>query len=196
MHLDGLILTTDIFPSYVLEPKKTLENITWFLNPLEEPPQKILQLQAYQLKTNIYTELLEKDGFIIKNAKIQDLISSKGSNNNKFAKDFQESYFNIIFSLANEIIEDFEDFKTLIQIVHNLLRPSSYFIYEIKIDQNLDVIREILLDNFESVNFLTPWSEMKTNPFSPFNKESSNYCWIAALSQNSYEDPAEWMNEL
>ena len=188
-------LTTDLFPSFILEPKKILENIEWFLNPIEKPPQKFLQLLSKNSTDkstgNIYSELLEKEGYIIKNTTDGELFLSQNSDSEGI---YQESSFNIIFTLANDKI--FDNFESLCPIIHNLLRPSSYFIYEMKVEENLDFIERILLESFESVNFLTPWSQLSTNPFSPFDKNQSKYCWIVALSQGSDEDPAEWMNFL
>ena len=188
-------LTTDLFPSFILEPKKILENIEWFLNPIEEPPQKFLQLLSKnsidKSTGNIYSELLEKEGFIIKNTTEDELFLSQDSDGEH---SLQESSFNIIFTLANEKI--FDNFETLCSRIHNLLRPSSYFICEMKVDENLDYVEKVLLQSFESVNFLTPWSKLNTNPFSPFDENQSKYCWIVALSHGSDEDPAEWMNFL
>ena len=188
-------MTADLFPSFILEPKKILENIEWFLNPIEEPPQKFLQLLSKnsidKSTGNIYSELLEKEGFIIKNTTEDELFLSQDSDGEH---SLQESSFNIIFTLANEKI--FDNFETLCSLIHNLLRPSSYFICEMKVDEILDYVEKVLLQSFESVNFLTPWSKLNTNPFSPFDENQSKYCWIVALSQGSDEDPAEWMNYL
>jgi len=49
-----------MFPSYILEPKKTIENITWFLNPIERPPQKFLHLQNKNSLTNVYSDIFVK----------------------------------------------------------------------------------------------------------------------------------------
>lgn len=184
-------MTADLFPSYILEPKKIIEDITWFLNPIEEPPQKFLQLLTKNSKTTIYSDLLRKDGFIVKSlTEPKQLLSSEFSSEDIL----QESWFNIVFSLANETL--FENFEEISSKISHLLRPSSYFIYEVKITENLDRIKEILLQSFESVNFLTPWSLMNTNPFTPFDQKQNKYCWVVALSQGSDEDPADWLNNL
>lgn len=184
-------MTADIFPSYILEPKKIIENITWFLNPIEEPPQKFLQLVSKKSETNIYSDLLLKDGFITQNITETELLAAS---NSESENNLQKSWFNLIFSLANDHFS--ENFTSLSSFIHSLLRPSSYFIYEIKVSKNLENIKKILLQSFESVNFLIPWSKLYTNPFSPFDQEQSKYCWIVALSQSSDEDPAEWLNHL
>lgn len=186
-------MTTDIFPSYVLEPKKTIESISWFLNPIAEPPQKFLDLRNKNSNTNVYSDLLIKEGYIVKHAQLKEILS-----NNDITSDtdpnLPSDWFNLIFSLAND--EIVENFKPVVQKIHSLLRPSSYFIFEVKIDHNLDLINEIISETFESVNFLSPWSNLTTNPFSPFDNNKSNYCWVAALSKGSDEDPGEWLDHL
>ncbi len=186
-----MLVTADIFPSYILEPKKIIDNITWFLNPLEEPPQKFLQILPASSKENIYSDLLEKEGFIIENILLENLQSGEKG---EILAGLQKHRFNIVFSLANEKI--FQNFESVAEIIHDLLRPSSYFILEVKISHNQKEIEKILLQNFGTVNFLTPWSDLATNPFSPFDENQQKYCWVVALSQASDEDPAEWMNYL
>ena len=184
-------MTADIFPSYILEPRKILENITWFLNPVEKVPQKFLQITSKDLESNIYSDMLEKDGFIIKNISETNLLSLDELLENS---DFEKSWFNLVFSLANEKL--FNNFETICPIIHDLLRPSSYFIFEIKITNNIEEIQNILLQTFDSVNFLIPWSNLSTNPFSPFDSNQNRYSWVTALSQGSDEDPADWLNYL
>ncbi len=184
-------MTDDFFPSFILEPKKIIENIIWFLNPIEEPPQKFLQLVVQDTETNVYSDLLMKDGFSVKNITESGLLAALNSD---LEKGLQKNHFNIVFSFANDHIS--ENLILLSSSIHSLLRPSSYFIYEIKVTENLESIKKILLRSFETVNFLTPWSQMATNPFSPFDQNQSKYCWIVALSQDSDDDPAEWLQNL
>ena len=141
--------------------------------------------------SSIYSDLLTKDGFIVKTlSDPRQLLFTKF-----YSKDIiKNSWYNIIFSLANESL--FENFDKISDKIHDLLRPSSYFIYDIKITENLDQIKEILLQSFDSVYFLTPWSQMNTNPFTPFDQNQTKYCWIVALSQGSDEDPGDWLNKL
>ena len=94
-------MTTDIFPSYVLEPKKTIESITWFLNPIAEPPQKILDLRNKNSNTEIYSDLLLNEGFIVKHAQLVDLVS-KNQNDKSDVYNLPPEWFNIIFCLAND----------------------------------------------------------------------------------------------
>lgn len=182
-------MTADIFPSYILEPKKIVDNITWFLNPIAEPPQKFLQILPDEAHENIYSDLIEKEEFIIKNVSGDTLFTNIKP---EFTDDLQKGWFNLIFSLANEKLPS--NFEIAIEFIHDLLKPSSYFIFETKIAHNLDEIKTMLLKSFESVNFLVPWSDLKTNPFSSFDSNQHKYCWVVALSQSSDEDPGEWMN--
>lgn len=184
-------MTADLFPSYILAPKKIIESIAWFLNPIEEPPQKFLQLMN-ETRPNIYSNLLENQGFIISNVTWAELISNK-KNEPNYDKKFPQSYYNLVFSLANDNLLD--NFENEIHKINELLRPSSYFIYEMKIDK-IDKVKELFLKVFESVSFLIPWSELNTNPFSPFNKDKSDYCWVVALTNSSDEDPAAWIEDL
>lgn len=186
-------MTADIFPSYVLEPKKTIDSITWFLNPIAEPPQKFLDIRNKNCDTDIYSDLLLKEGFVVRHVQLSEVIS-KSKNDLDDDSSLPAEWFNIIFSLAND--ERVDHFDEIVRTIHGLLRPSSYFIFETKIDNNLDYIKETLLGAFESVNFLSPWSNLTTNPFSPFDSSRSNYCWVAALSHSSDKDPGEWMDNL
>jgi len=115
-------------------------------------------------------------------------------NNSSSNVSLEKNSFNIIFSLANDQL--LERFQTVIRAIDDLLKPSSYFILELKISNDIEEIRDILADVFESVNFLSPWSDLTTNPFSPFDIKKSNYCWIAALSKNSDYDPGKWMESI
>ena len=185
------LLTADIFPSYILEPKKIIESITWFLNPIEEPPQKFLKLLKDNI-SNIYSDILEKEGFIVRDFTWEDLLAYATMKDNNEEK-FTSGFFNLVFSLANEELSN--NIEMVLHSIHDLLRPSSYFIYEIRINQ-LNEIRDLFLKVFESVNFLIPWSELHTNPFSPFDSEKNSYCWVVALSHPSDDDPAEWLENL
>ena len=184
-------MTADIFPSYILEPKKIIDSITWFLNPLEMPPQKFLQLTKDNI-TNIYSDLLEKEGFIVRDSSWDELLAYT-TMNDKDEKKFTSGFYNLVFSLTNEELSD--NFEMVLHFIHDLLRPSSYFIYELKIN-HLNEIRDLFLKVFESVNFLTPWSDLHTNPFSPFDGDKNSYCWVVALSHPSDDDPAEWLEDL
>ena len=110
-------MTADIFPSYILEPKKILDMITWFLNPIEKPPQKFLQILPKDIENNIYSDLLEKEGYIIKNISEKNLIGEQKVETNDT---FEEGWFNLIFSLANDQLP--ANFEQVSNFIHDLLK--------------------------------------------------------------------------
>lgn len=182
-------LTENLFPSYILEPKKIIEAITWFLNPIEKPPQKFMQLTR-DSSTNIYSDYIKSQDYEIKNTSFHAIV-----NHDEKGNDFDTwgSNYNLIFSLANEKIPD--SFDLVLSKINRLLKPSSYFILELKLEKkDLDYIQKVVLESFDSVNFLIPLNKFSTNPFTPIDFEKSNYCWMVALTHSTDEDPASWMD--
>ena len=188
----------DIFPSIYLQPKKLIELLTWWLNPLEQPPQKILALDINGKNHNRYLALLQDEGYIAHNVSLQNFI---------IKEPLKDSFYNLIFSFEwniTDIKEDSQKLEDLFSAIHNqVIKSSSYLILEIKFnsEKNIDELENILTKSgFGSISVLLPAEvgqkkENIVNPFTGVDLTIHNHCWLVALSQQTDEDPAEWLQE-
>lgn len=186
----------DIFPSVYLTPNKVIELLVWWLNPLEKPPQRLLSLSQPNNKHSIFSNLLKKEGF-----SSFDVIVDNYSLPSDFA--LNKELFNLVyfFEFTPSNLEQQEKIIDFFKVIHNgLLKASSYLILELKFssEEEIDNIEDMLQEaGFNSISVLTPdfSNTSKTNPFKGVDVLRQHYCWLTALSQQSEEDPLEWINE-
>lgn len=188
--------------SQLLPPHDLKDYLSWWLNPLEKPPQKILELlptgQVSQVLTQLEQEGLETTSveFDPHNPSVEDL-----PNNIKF---------NLVYGL--KIPPYFLDQSTshllaFLKPLNQVLRPSSHLVLEILADEATkegDSLAKLTsrLSNiglevgFVHVENVTPTESFKEAPFRAVNFREDKLFWLAFLTEGSDEDVTEWLDQM
>ena len=187
--------SSDNFPSISMETKDLKDLLIWWLNPVELPPQKFLNIVYKNNLINEIHNFLKQEDYLIEKTDLSDSF---------LFQNLLEEY-NLAFSFQNHILfselinkeEKLIEFKEFILKISSILKPSSYFILETKIESENErnFLKELFLRNFEQVFFYVPLKKYATNPFTKFDLSKTNFCWIIAITNSSGEDPAEWLGE-